>query len=565
MNKTILVSLIAGLVNHAFEVAAADAPASVNPANIMNSINQTLPSSEAPPIQKNLEEPSSSQKIDQSRKSTTEILIKEVKLSGARHPVPAKVTAIYQRLIGQKVNFNDIQKTVADMQQEYRNEGLILVRVILPPQEISQEKGLIEIAIVEGQIEKVVFQDDLPQAVTPQMQRYAKQVEEEDPITYASIDRFLILANTLPGIQAVATLGPDQKVVGGSDLLIDVKQTKTSGFVNFNNRGTQYIGPNQLSLGASFYDIYTADSLSIVGATIPNSPSQLGYGNIRYGIVTGPYGTNVNASYTTTRSEPGNSLTAFNMVGKSEQYMLSINQPLLISTPQKFTFLSALTHLTSENNVFTNQQLYEDSITTLSVGLDYQRAIGQAINDIKFSVTKGLPILGAPSSLSNPSVAGAITNFVRFNVEGSSNFYLSRKTSMALGAQFQWSQNTLVSSEKISYGGPLFGQAYNPTVISGDSGMLGSLALRYDLPTADWMHLNFLQSEIFYDFGSVHLNNAAAGVRSNASGESAGIGLNLILNNHCKIGLALAKPLKLREAVDVDMGWRGFFNITGVF
>lgn|GEM_PF-5581752 len=79
------------------------------------------------------------------------------------------------------------------------------------------------------------------------------------------------------------------------------------------------------------------------------------------------------------------------------------------------------------------------------------------------------------------------------------------------------------------------------------------------------MHLSLLQPEIFYDIGSVHLNNAATGVSSNATDESAGVGLNLILFNHWKIGLAAAKPLTLRQAVGVDMGWRGFFNITGVF
>jgi hemolysin activation/secretion protein len=473
------------------------------------------------------------------------------------------VTAIYQQRIGQQVSFNDLQQMVAEMQAAYRNEGLILVRVNLPPQEIDQGQGVVQIEIIEGQIEKVVFQEPLPEAVKPQIQRYVARVEGQDPVTYAEIDRFLILANTLPGMQAQATLVANPTVAGGSDLLMTTQQTKVSGFVNFNSRGTRYVGPNQLSVGASVYDVFGADALSMVAATTPDHPNQMGYANINYGIVIGPQATKINASYTTTHTRPGDSLSNLEMKGGSSRYMLSIDQPLLVSTPQKVSLFSSLTHLDSNNNVFTDQQLYNDSISMLAIGLAYQGIFWQSYNDVNISVTKGLPILGAPRTLSNPSVLEASTDFVRLNAESSHVHYFSPQASVALATQFQFTNDRLISSERINYGGPVFGQAFDPDVIRGDSGAFASLALRYDLPKPDWLSL--LQADVFYDAGTVHVNNAMEGEQSSATGQSAGIGLNANVDKKWSAGITLAHPLHLTNSVGVNMGWRTFFNVTGVF
>jgi hemolysin activation/secretion protein len=100
-------------------------------------------------------------------------------------------------------------------------------------------------------------------------------------------------------------------------------------------------------------------------------------------------------------------------------------------------------------------------------------------------------------------------------------------------------------------------------LFSGDSGALGALALRYDLPTQSWMSL--LQPEIFYDAGYTRINKAIAGLSKSGIGQSAGLGLNMVLLNHWKVGITAAKPLRITQTTGVNMGWRGFFNVTGAF
>jgi hemolysin activation/secretion protein len=77
--------------------------------------------------------------------------------------------------------------------------------------------------------------------------------------------------------------------------------------------------------------------------------------------------------------------------------------------------------------------------------------------------------------------------------------------------------------------------------------------------------MSLLQPEVFYDVGDVGLNDAGSGVNNGAFGESAGLGLNMILTNHFQAGLTLAKPLKLTQTSGVSMGWQSYFNVTGVF
>lgn len=537
-------------------------PAAVNPANILNTLNQTLPGTQVPAAG-GLGVESSHEDMKNVDAVTTKIQLHQVVMKGALHPVPANVTAIYQAEIGKRLSIRQIQAMADKMEATFRDDGYILVQVILPPQEIDPATGVVNIQIVEGQIERVIFTGDNPKGARTQLQRYAAQIEAEDPITYKTLDRFLNLANQIPGIDVSAQIVPDKLVVGAANLLIHVSRTPYTTFMNMNNRGTDYIGPFQASLGGAVYDILGADALALTYATTPDYFKEMQYGSVSYDLVLGYYATEINPSISFTETQPGSTLSAFEMKGQSSQYALNVNQPLLVSTAQNLTLQSGVSHTNSSNDVFGNETLYEDHITAVDLGLNYQGMFLNGFNNITLSSTTGLPILDAPSSESNPSIMGGQTQFIKVNLTGSRIQYLTQRFSYALGAQMQRTSDTLLSSEQIGYGGQTFGQGFSPYVISGDNGYMGSMALRYDLPT--FTGVSLLQPQIFYDAGAVNLNAPPAGYASSAQAESAGVGLLLGTLHNWQMGLILAKPLSIRGASGVSMGWQGFFNITGLF
>jgi hemolysin activation/secretion protein len=553
-----LLSLTSLITTHVFAAPAVH-PAN-NPANVMNTLNQTLPGAQVP-TQGEFRTTTNPQYIKHAEAVTHRVVLKEVQLLNAKI-IPASVKAIFQPQIGQQVSFKDVQKMAVNLEHAYRAAGYILVQVILPPQEININSGVVQFQVINGNIKNIIFVGDNAKAAKNQLQRYAEQIETEDPISYHSIDRFLVLANQLPGIDVSATLVPDKKITGAADLLVQVEHTPYSAFYNINNRGSSNIGPYQHSIGATAYDLLGADAFSVTGSSTINSFKQLHYGSVNYDLVVDKYATEINPSITTTQTQPGGDLNDLAMIGTSTKYNLSVNQPLYTSTMQNLTVQTALYHVESKNNLYTSEPLYNDHVTALTAGINYQGSFLQTYHDITLSMTQGMPILGTPSTLSIPSVTNAKTTFTRFNVLMSNIHYVTQQVSVALNSQFQYSPDILVSSEQIGFGGAQFGQAFTSYVISGNNGAMGAIALRYDL--APRWGFKQIQPQIFYDAGTVSYATIAGTNNSSATAQSAGVGVNLQWQKRFNVGLTLAKSLSITQTPSVKLGWAGFINLTAM-
>jgi hemolysin activation/secretion protein len=544
-------------------ISSSASDANVNPANITWNIQDSYPKKTVKnkPFQV---VPSDDASGNGNVPTEGMFTLRKVTLIGAKFPVPKEVSAVYKQALNKPITLSNLLKIAQDMQSEYRNLGYLLVRVVVPPQEIDQKDGNVKFQIIEGQIEKVVFEGDDPRAAGVQLHRYARAIEQEDPVTYQTIDHFLMLANNLPGIDVTATLTPSKNVTGGADLIIDVKQTPQSGFLSFNNYGTQYIGPGQALVGGSIYDIFGADSLSVSGATSTSQFNQLNYISASYDIVVGPYSTEINPSISNTQTRPGNSLAVYNMYGNSTRYTLNVNQPLIASSAQNLTLNTSVYHLNSLNTAFNSTILYDDDISALTLGLTYQGIFLQSQNNIDAYTTVGLPVFGVRNPPAQPtSRSNGKTQFIMLNFDTSTTHYLTRNLSFNLSTTGQVTQQPLLSSEQIGYGGMMFGQGFTPYIISGDNGVFGDFALRYNLP--NFWQINLLQPEIFYSAGVVGSNEALAGTVSGASASSMGVGLNMLISKTLQIGMTLAKPLTLTQVTNSDNGWQALVNVVAVF
>ena len=515
----------------------------VNPANITWGLESQVPTTETtnPTVVPLLP----TAKAPTNQKAGPSFVLKSIHFIH-QYPIPKEIQAVYEKSLNKPIDFQGVQALAAQIQNTYRKMGDILVRVVIPPQEIDEKDGILQLQIIEGQVQHVIFTGDLPKGAKTQLERYAYGIANENPVSYRTIDHFLALANSLPGISVTATLIPSKTVVGGADLVINVTRKAFFSFLSYNNYGTQYIGPDQAFLGAGVHDIFAADSFSLTGATSTNNPRQLAYFSGSYDLITGPYSTEINPVVSQTVTHPGNTLASLEMEGTSTKYTVNMNQPLMVSRTQSFTFISSLYHLNSKNMVFGNQLLYDDIITALTAGLQFKGIWLNSLNNLDAYTTVGMPILGAPTSLSNTSRSNCTTQFVMLDFDTSTIHYLTQKISFSLTSTGQITSQPLLSSEQLGFGGMQFGQGFDPYVISGDKGVLGALALRYDLPTR-W-GINSLQPQIFYDVGAVANNDALPGTYGHAWGSSAGLGLNLTAFNNIQVSGNLAKPLTFTQA-----------------
>jgi hemolysin activation/secretion protein len=111
----------------------------------------------------------------------------------------------------------------------------------------------------------------------------------------------------------------------------------------------------------------------------------------------------------------------------------------------------------------------------------------------------------------------------------------------------QIASKPLFSSEEFGYGGQDFGRAYDPSELVGDSGIKGSLEIRY-LGLKPGFDVN-LSPYAFYDIGKVW-NEDTGGISE--SGSSAGFGVSISHSTGFSGNFGLAYPLTRKINTPID-------------
>src|SRR5690606_11629727 len=75
---------------------------------------------------------------------------------------------------------------------------------------------------------------------------YMKKIEGLRPLNVKTLERYILLANDLPGITARAVLRPSATAVGAADVVVTVSQKKFEGSLGLDNRGTRFLGRHQV-------------------------------------------------------------------------------------------------------------------------------------------------------------------------------------------------------------------------------------------------------------------------------------------------------------------------------
>ena len=117
---------------------------------------------------------------------------------------------------------------------------------------------------------------------------------------------------------------------------------------------------------------------------------------------------------------------------------------------------------------------------------------------------------------------------------------LIQRLSLQLAAQGQYTRDTLLSGELLSFGGLSIGRGYDPSVVAGDRGLGGVAELRYDLALPAQAVANLLQLYGFVDRASVTTLANGLLPKSKATVGSYGFGARLGLFDKAYVDLRFA-------------------------
>jgi hemolysin activation/secretion protein len=529
-------------------------------------LNGGLPKPEAP-----LETPGNkNQGVDQSALKV-KFHLKKIVLEGNKTYTYAQLEPIFKQSLGKEISLADLQAIAAAIEKYYIEQGFILTRVIIPPQEIDAS-GVVKLQIVEGYIAEVMVEGDTKR-IKKQIDAYVAPVLQSKPLQIKVLERAVLLINDLPGVATKAVLTPSPDVPGATTLVLVVDRSLFQGSGTWDDRGTKYVGMNQLSTTLQLNNIFEGIGQLEFDGKITSDTNELRSGNLQYMAEVFENGSTILASYTENIVQPGNTLAPLHIFGFSNTWALIYNYPFIRTRRLNLSGNVTYDYLNSSNDIF-KILVTLDRIESLRAGFSFNAVDDMGgMNLLVGQFSQGIQLFsGNPQPEILRSRFDGQKNYGKVNLTYTRLQSLPETWSLFLSANGQLAFNSLLAAEQIGYGGVLYGSAYDSSEIIGDTGFEGKIELRYNAQPGQFFRTTqyyvSYDGAALYDKHVVGLGNGlppgAGGFidQSKQSGTSGALGVRLDIVDRVNSSFEIAKPLTRKVAAYDNKAPRFFFSIT---
>jgi hemolysin activation/secretion protein len=514
---------------------AAPAFAQVGPVNAavppqQNPINPIAPPS-APKVSPSLKPPGAEAYPNQA--PNTPVKVASVAVEGVTIYPAAEVSAITGGLVGPATPASSIETARLTLLRKYRDGGYPLVTVSAA----LDRNGALRFIVVEGRISDVKLEGDIGAAGTKVLQ-FLRNLIKDGPSRTDDIERWLLLAQDVPGVSLQTVLRPSESEPGSLLLVARVSRTPISGFVVADNRAYQFTGPTEV-LGVLGYNSLTSlgerSEVSIF-KTITNNTQIFGQADVEMFIGSSGLKFRIYGGAGTTT--PDGTLSAANYNGVTQVGGFQFSYPLIYERRQKLNLLGMFDlfdTVTTGSGINTH-----DSLRIVRFGVDYARLdqiLGDAHpaeNRITVRVNRGFDGLGSThTGQLTLSRQGEVMDFTSINGAISRNqtlFSPWQDATVTFLAEVagQKSGDVLPPEEQYHIGGLQSVRGYYAGQLSGDSALTTTLELQLNTSA----HLDAfglsrdigLQFYSFYDWGqswenrsldyATHVSSVGIGMRS---------------------------------------------------
>lgn len=487
-----------------------------------------------------------------------------VVIQGATVFTPEQLAITYKRYLTRKIGFEQVQEIAAAITKMYHDAGYFLSRARVPPQ--LPKLGVLHIQVVEGWIDKVAFTGNLA-GRAKLYQEYGDKITVGRPTRLATVERYVLLLDDLPGITAKGSVKEIDANAGRYRLDVAIKREKVSGYVSVDNRGTRAVGRYEALLDVAANGMLSGrDQTGVTLFTIPGQPKELLYGEIRHSHTFGSEGLKLTARGSHSNSDVGGVYTGTDLGNRSSRGSLELSYPWVRTRAANLWLNGALEAISQIQDQYGTRN-YDDELRVARAGTvaDLTDSL-DGYNSLKLTYSHGLDILGASGPNSNDvSRTDGQATFNKVYAEVRRNQPFLKSWALDLKMAGQWADDRLLSAEEFYLGGSRYGRAYDPGEISGSDGVAGSAELQW----ARYAHLSWLDIYQLYGFydGGVVWKTSNTDYNGRASLASAGGGLRLTFPHKLYAGLELAKPLtRAVSAIGPDArGVRLFFYASGNF
>jgi hemolysin activation/secretion protein len=454
---------------------------------------------------------------------------------------------------GRPLSLGELQAAAQELVGYYRARGWY-VRVQLPPQDASS--GTLRIRVIEGRFGRMLTEPEAGQRTHSAAVEslVSRRLQPGQPYAQADLERGLLLANDLPGIQADGVLQAGTQS-GTSDLALRIQDGPLlSGQVGANNAGSRFTGREQASAQLALNSPSgRGDQLAFSAL----ASQRLSYAALGYSLPLGSDGLRASVGVSELRYRLGEDFAALDAKGTARTTSAGLAYPLQRSVAFNLWLgLDVIEGRYRDDSL--GQTLRERRVSSLAMSL-YGNARdgwgGGGASEWRAALSQGRVALGLPGERTQDA-AGPQTEggYTRLNYEVRREQLLGGSFYLRARLAGQQASRNLDASQKFAIGGAYGVRAYPGDDGLGDSGTLLQLEVHRALP---WV--SGLDGFVFLDGGFVRqYQNPWLGWDTRASGNNryglaaAGLGLGWRSNSGFSASATLAVPLGGNPGSGVD-------------
>ncbi len=413
------------------------------------------------------------------------IPVQSVSIVGATAFPPEALNAATRGLAQRSVPLSQIEAARRALVDLYRSHGYVLTTVSLD----IDAQGNVRFIVTEGRIVAVKLSQDIGPAGTMVL-RFLNHLTAERPVSEASLERWLLLAQQIPGVSVHAVLQAQAGDPGALTLVAEVAKQSFSGLLTADNRSFTDTGPEE---GLAVADL---NSVTALGDQTELSIFHTGAGTDNFGQAStsafiGSNGLRIKIYGGTGRSQPGGILREIDYHSTITVFGGELSYPVLLRRNQALT-LNLRADAVQNLIIASGARSSSDSLRVLRLGSQYawqDLALGDtrdALNVFNIQVSGGLPILGASGNDRPAGVAGRggeVTTFWKLNGALSRTQTLfspapDATVALRLEAGGQYASEVLPSEEEFYLGGSRFTRGYYSGQVTGDKALYATAELQ---------------------------------------------------------------------------------------
>jgi hemolysin activation/secretion protein len=504
-----------------------------------------------------------------------QVVIRRIRIVGATVYSEADFVPLYEGLLNGPVPLQAVYDLAQRITAKYGSDGYVLTRAVVPVQELEPGGAVVQIEVIEGYIDQVEWPARLAH-YRDFFTAYALKITAERPINVRTLERYLLLANDLPGLRFKTSLKPSPTRKGAATLVVEVTEKPVDFFARVDNRGTLARGPLQFMVAPTVNNIMRQhEAFSVAYASVAPF-RELQYVSVTHRQVLNSEGLTVFTNGSYSWGYPGTpELDALNFRTTSSYGESGLQFPVIRAREQNLTLSAML--FAGENYSFWNLTPTDPQAVDRLRGVrlraegDYADKSG-AINQYVVTFSQGFLGLGGTEN-DNPlsSRLGGRVDFNKIEALVSRLQPLMGGFSTLIAIYGQYAFTPLLVPEQCGYGGRLFGRAFDPSELLGDHCVFVSVEGRFDVPRPPAVPqasaaalpqsnaVSFIPNVQWYGFADVgrlyRLSTSPVGTGSaQVTAASAGAGVRLGWENYFNVDLSLAKAIEGPRDV-----WRFFF------